>query len=122
MPWVASLLIAVDTNTRSPQTMGLETATPGTGVFHATFSPVVAFHFTAVGFPSAVPAALAPRKAGQFCAATDAVPRKTRKTGSRRFIAISRPCGCKSGWGARAGQWRSRDLAVLDSEGHRRAG
>ena len=46
MPCFGSLLIAVETNTRSPQTIGLETATPATGVFHATFSPAGAFHFT----------------------------------------------------------------------------
>ena len=57
MPTFGSLLTAVETNTRSPQTIGLDTATPGTGVFHSTFSPVAAFHFTAVGLPSATPAA-----------------------------------------------------------------
>src|SRR3954468_5717294 len=64
MPCLGSLLIAVETNTRLPQTIGLETATPSIGAFHATFSPVVAFHFTAVGLPSAVPAALLPRNDG----------------------------------------------------------
>ena len=67
MPCFGSLLTAVETNTRSPHTIGLDTATPATGVFHATFSPVAAFHLTAVGLPSAVPAALAPRNDGQFC-------------------------------------------------------
>ena len=66
-----SLPIAAETKTRSPQTIGLDTATPSTGVFHATFSPAGTFHFTAVGFPSAVPAALAPRNCGQFCADSD---------------------------------------------------
>src|SRR5438477_643470 len=46
MPWLGSLPIAVETNTRSPHTIGLETATPPTGVFHATFCPDVASHFT----------------------------------------------------------------------------
>ena len=70
MPCLGSLLIAVETKTRLPHTIGLETATPSTGVFHATFSPAGAFHLTAVGLPSAVPAALAPRNDGQFCADT----------------------------------------------------
>src|SRR6476659_8248792 len=70
MPSFGSPLTAVDTNTRSPHTIGLDTATPATGVFHATFSPVCAFHLTAVGLPSATPAALAPRKPGQFCPST----------------------------------------------------
>src|SRR5262245_53371091 len=68
MPALGSLLMAVETKTRSPQTMGLDTATPGIGVFHRMFSPVVVFHLTGVGWPSATPAAFAPRKEGQFCA------------------------------------------------------
>src|SRR5262245_30682269 len=68
MPALGSLLTAVETKTRSPQTMGLDTATPGIGVFHRMFSPVVVFHLTGVGWPSATPAAFAPRKEGQFCA------------------------------------------------------
>src|SRR4029077_6692898 len=69
MPGDGSLLTAVDTKTRSPQTIGLETATPANGVFHRMFSPVDAFHLTAVGsFPSATPDADGPRKDGQFCA------------------------------------------------------
>ena len=77
MPCFGSLLTAVETKTRLPHTMGLETATPSTGVFHATFSPAGAFHLTAVGLPSAVPAALAPRNEGQFCCADAAVPAAT---------------------------------------------
>ena len=46
---LGSLLTAVETNTRSPQTMGLDTAIPGMGVFQSTLSPDVAFHFTGVG-------------------------------------------------------------------------
>src|SRR5882672_9127216 len=68
MPAAGSLLTAVETNTRSPHTIGLDTATPGTGVFQRTFSPVAAFHFTAVGVPSATPDADCPRNDGQFCA------------------------------------------------------
>src|SRR6476619_636250 len=87
MPWLGSLLTAVDTNTRSPQTIGLETATPGTGVFHATFSPVAAFHLTAVGVPSATPAAFGPRKAGQCCADSEA-PRTRQARAVRRLRGI----------------------------------
>ena len=83
MPWLGSLLTAVDTNTRSPQTIGLETATPGTGVFHATFSPVAAFHLTAVGLPSATPAAFAPRNAGQCCAESEAPQNETAEGGQK---------------------------------------
>src|SRR5882672_12854214 len=68
MPAAGSLLTAVETNTRSPHTIGLDTATPGTGVFQRTFSPVAAFHFTRVGAPSATPDAPGPRNDGQFCA------------------------------------------------------
>ena len=57
MPAFGSLLTAVDTNTRSPQTIGLETATPGIGVFQRTFSLAGAFQVTGVGLPSATPAA-----------------------------------------------------------------
>src|SRR3954469_22949160 len=68
MPWLGSLPMAVETKTRLPHTMGLETATPPIGVFHATFCPEVASHFTAVGLPSATPDAFGPRNEGQFCA------------------------------------------------------
>src|SRR5713101_2780092 len=93
MPAAGSLLTAVDTNTRSPHTIGLETATPGTGVFQTTFSPVAAFHFTGVGVPSATPDADGPRNDGQFCAdspaqaATHAMLQAT--IDAARLIAIS---------------------------------
>src|SRR6266568_1781371 len=89
IPWFGSLLIAVETNTRSPQTIGLETATPGTGVFHATFSPAGAFHFTAVGVPSATPAPLEPLKPGQFCAESDVPARKSTAIAISRRMTIS---------------------------------
>src|SRR5262245_65821491 len=72
MVCLGSLLTAVDTKTRSPQTIGLETAMPGTGVFHATLVPAGAFQVTAVGVPSATPAGFPPRKAGQRCAGSGA--------------------------------------------------
>src|SRR4029450_13441215 len=92
MPESASLLTAVETNTRSPHTTGLDTATPATGVFHNTFSLVATFQVTAVGAPAAAPEALWPRNMGQFWAdsvadrisgstahpVSTALPRRTR--------------------------------------------
>src|SRR5262245_22404716 len=81
MPRDGSLLIAADTKTRSPQTTGLDTATPSTGVFHATLSPVAGFQVTAVGVPSATPEAFGPRNMGQFWAAIAApIMQKATKT------------------------------------------
>jgi hypothetical protein len=40
----ARLLIALVTKIRSPQTIGLECARPGTGVFQRTFAPLTPFH------------------------------------------------------------------------------
>src|SRR5258707_8903274 len=69
MPDAGSLLPAVETKRRSPHTIGLDRATPASGVFQRMFSPVAAFHLTAVGsLPSATPDADGPRKDGQFCA------------------------------------------------------
>src|SRR5438034_3751890 len=63
---LGSLPTAVETNTRCPQTIGLETARPGTGAFHNTFSPVETFHLSGAGCPSATPDAFGPLKDGQF--------------------------------------------------------
>src|SRR6186713_1644810 len=89
-----SLLTSADTNTRSPHTTGLETATPSTGVFHRMFSLVATFQVTAVGVPSATPEAFGPRNMGQFCAETPADPirqiatkTRTHEKPQRRFIA-----------------------------------
>src|SRR5919108_5455474 len=68
MPAAASLDTAVDTMTRSAQMIGLETATPPTGVRHTTCSPVFTFQLTGNGDPSATPDAAGPRNIGQFCA------------------------------------------------------
>src|SRR5213593_681323 len=81
-----SLLTAVDTNTRSPHTTGLDTASPAIGVFQITFSPVVTFHFTAVGCPSATPDAFGPRNEGQFWAASDAPAASQSGTSNSRRI------------------------------------
>src|SRR5262245_58329670 len=70
MPAVASLLTAADTKTRSPHTIGLDTDTPATGVFHNTFVPAAASQVTGIGEPSATPDAAGPRNIGQFCAET----------------------------------------------------
>ena len=124
MPCFGSLLTAVETKTRLPHTIGLETATPSTGVFHATFSPAGAFHFTAVGLPSAVPAALAPRNAGQFCAdsAAPAATRAMRRVMKRR-MTISPPRGCRPAGIRALCQREAGDLVPLDLErdGDRRA-
>ena len=89
MPEDGSLLTAVDTKTRSPQTIGLETATPANGVFHRMFSPVDAFHLTAVGsFPSATPDADGPRKDGQFCA--DSTAHAVNQTTADERIEVQR--------------------------------
>jgi hypothetical protein len=47
------LLIAVVTNTRSPQTIGLECARPGMAVRHRMFSPVRVFQLSGRFCPSA---------------------------------------------------------------------
>src|SRR3989442_14623894 len=80
MPALASLLTAVDTNTRSPHTIGLETDSPGPGVFDTTSSPVAASHFTGVGDPSATPDAAGPRNIGQFWADTIGLAASERTT------------------------------------------
>src|SRR5256885_12017725 len=90
MPAAGSLLTAVETNTRSPHTIGLDTATPGTGVFQRMFSPVAAFHFTAVRAPSATPDAPRPRNDGQFCAdSTTPASRQLTKNAARRATSFS---------------------------------
>jgi hypothetical protein len=58
---------AVVTYTRSPQTIGLECASPGIAVFQATLRIALASQLTG-GAPAATPVPFAPRNAGQFCA------------------------------------------------------
>src|SRR5262245_31910097 len=50
---------------RSPQTIGLDTAIPGTGVFQRTLRPLARSQSATAPCPSATPAAFAPRNAGQ---------------------------------------------------------
>src|SRR5882672_9789370 len=65
MPESILPLMAVVTHTRSPHTTGLECPKPAIGVFHRTPSPRGTFHFVAVAYPSATPAARMPRNEGQ---------------------------------------------------------
>jgi hypothetical protein len=59
-------LSALVTNTRPPQTTGLECASPGRVAFHSTFSPVLTSHVSGRSWPSATPEARGPRKLGQL--------------------------------------------------------
>src|SRR5262245_4806594 len=112
-----SLLIAVETNTRSPHTIGLETATPATGVLQRMFSPVDAFHLATVGLPSATPLAFAPRNAGQFCPRSVVEATSHAKRGSARRMLLG-PC-----FGERHPcDHERRDFAVLDLERDCQAG
>ena len=61
-----ALLMAVVTNTRLPQTIGLELAMPGIGVFHLMFLPLVTSHSVTARCPSAFPLPAMPRNDGQF--------------------------------------------------------
>ena len=61
-----SLLTALVTNTRSPQTIGLECARPGIGVRQRTCSPVFGFQASGSCWPSATPAACEPRNDAQL--------------------------------------------------------
>src|SRR4029453_14703060 len=60
-----ALLTAVVVNTRLPQTIGLELATPGIGVFHLMFLPLAASHSVTARCPSPLPALPSPRNADQ---------------------------------------------------------
>src|SRR6185369_1215109 len=61
-----SLLIAVVTKIRFPQTTGLECASPGIGVRQRMFSPVFPLHLSGRFCPSATPEACGPRNDGQL--------------------------------------------------------
>src|SRR6185369_6522618 len=61
-----SLLTAVVTKIRFPQTTGLECASPGIGVRQRMFSPVLPFHLSGRFCPSATPEACGPRNEGQL--------------------------------------------------------
>src|SRR5215207_6666559 len=80
---------------RSPQTIGLECASPGMAVFHATFfeAPTSQLVGTVV---VDTPSALAPRNAGQFdCAltCTTVAPKSTqevRRAGGMTWLCFNR--------------------------------
>src|SRR4029450_14103984 len=91
MPALGSLLTAVETKTRSPHTTGLETAIPGTVVFHSTLSPLATSHFNGVGCPSATPDALSPLNEGQFWAEI-AAPASTHAATTIAFRMIYLCC------------------------------
>src|SRR5829696_7645731 len=78
---------------RSPQTMGLECASPGMAAFHSTFSAVSPFHCTA-GSPVPTPEAPGPRNWGQ-CAWPYA-PTEIRNSMTLRirpvYVQASHPC------------------------------
>src|SRR5262245_33073198 len=75
---------AVVTNTRSPQTMGLEWPSPGTAMFHATFVPLVRSQVVG-GAPDPTPLVDSPRNDGQLAwIATDAAITNAATTIARR--------------------------------------
>src|SRR5688500_5550988 len=55
---------AVATNTRFPQTIGLECASPGMGVFHLILTPFSPSHVMGGFVPSAMPVLEGPRNDG----------------------------------------------------------
>src|ERR1043165_4445539 len=61
-----SLLTALVTNILSPQTTGLECASPGIGVRHRMFSPVLTSHLSGRFCFSTTPEACVPRNEGQL--------------------------------------------------------
>src|SRR5262249_38161726 len=61
---LASPEIAVVTKIRSPQTMGDDTARPGSSIFQTTFVPLVASHCTGGLVPSPMPDPDGPRNCG----------------------------------------------------------
>src|SRR5688572_15004474 len=98
--------MAVVTNTRSPQTMGLEWARPGNRVFQAMFLPSAADQVSGRRVPSATPEAPGPRNWGQWEPAafpSASAPTATTSesiTVQGRFIGILRadatPHGCEN--------------------------
>src|SRR4051812_32915847 len=121
MPCAGSLPTAVETNTRSPHTIGLDTAMPATGVFHATCSPAGTFHLTAVGLPSPTPEALAPRNDGQFCADSDVPASRSEAKVSARFMLLALRAGVGHGVTLRWLDVERRHLVAVDLENDHRA-
>ena len=90
---------------RSPQTIGLEWARPGIGVFQATFVDDATSHDAGGVPPSATPLASGPRNDGQFCACAgeagatrdgerDERGRKRAAGGDRRTVTSLRGGRC----------------------------
>ena len=137
--------MALVTKTRSPQTIGLECASPGIGVRHSTCSPVAGFQVSGRFCCSAMPDGVAPAERRPVAgAARGAECARGRPRPSGRSAArpshVSRPAaaiGCHREWSAAScsrprrrrsrarRRWRSgsgRAQAVLrsggDAEGH----
>ena len=93
------LLIALVTKIRSPQTTGLECASPGMGVRHRMFSPVLPFQRSGRCCPSATPDACGPRKDGQLPLADVACGsvRRTRRAPGAQWLVRPRPPAAPSG-------------------------
>src|SRR5919205_269043 len=81
-----SLLIALPRHTWRSQTIGLEWARPGTGIFHFTLVPFGTFHVTGAAGPSTVPEAAGPRKPGQLFADSAAPQNATRPAISAEML------------------------------------
>ncbi len=82
-------LTALVTNTRSPQTIGLECASPGIGTRQRMFSPVFTFQMSGSFIPSATPVAPGPRNDGHASFAAGAGPRGFRRSAAVRTILRS---------------------------------
>src|SRR5688572_19216917 len=79
---------------RSPHTIGLECASPGMEVFHATFREAPTSQLVGTVVVD-TPAALAPRNAGQFCAprpatATPKSKQEVRRAGGMTWLCFNR--------------------------------
>src|SRR6185436_9071403 len=88
---------AVATNSRSPQTIGLEWLRPGIGVFHRMFfaGPTAASPFQVSGSVAvATPEASAPRNDGQFAVGASCVSRARTRRRSMGVIIRGRPFVC----------------------------
>jgi hypothetical protein len=81
------LLIALVTYSVSPQTIGLECASPAIGVRHSTLSPVAGFHVSGRSCLSLTPAASRPRNDGQSPALA-----ATRRRGPVAVPTVRRIC------------------------------
>src|SRR5512140_200719 len=74
LSFVASPPIALERKIRSPQTIGLESPSPGIGICHRMFSPLARSQVAGKGNPSATPPASDPRKDGQSTPGLDLFP------------------------------------------------